>query len=210
VSNGSLEFWNLGFQPGAAVQNVIRWGRGRFNAQLAALATSGRATVINEPHVTCHNNEMGEVSFVTTIPYYTSTSEYNQFGQRIRGETEWEEVDVENSLFVMPRINADDTVTMSLSPMLSDQVGEVVGPDGSSYPIITEQEVYTSVTVQDGESIVMGGLIRKDDSVTHQETPLLSKLPVIGKLFRSKSYKTSNSELLIFVTPKIVRDVPAQ
>ncbi|MFO7945710.1 MAG: hypothetical protein R6V19_02700, partial [Armatimonadota bacterium] len=83
-------------------------------------------------------------------------------------------------------------------------------PDGSSYPIITEQEVYTSVTVQDGESIVMGGLIRKDNSVTHQETPLLSKLPVIGKLFRSKSYKTSNSELLIFVTPKIVRDVPAQ
>ena len=56
----------------------------------------------------------------------------------------------------------------------------------------------------------MGGLIRKDESQTYQNTPLLSKLPIIGKLFRSKHARSSNSELLIFVTPRIIREVPPQ
>lgn len=210
VSNGSLEFWNLGFAPSEAVNNAVRYSRGRFSATLAALQSSGRAMVINEPRVTCPNNQYAEVNFYTTIPYFTATTEYNQFGQRINTEVESDFIDVENSLYVMPRINADDSVTMYLEPELQDNVGEVEGPNGETIPIITTQYVSTTVTVPDGDTIVMGGLIRKSESFTFQETPLLAQLPVIGKLFRSKSANTSNSELLIFVTPRIIRDIPLQ
>jgi len=110
----------------------------------------------------------------------------------------------------LPRINADDTITIELYPILEDQVGEVVGPNGETMPIIVSQEVSTTVTVADGDTIVLGGLIRKNEAYTFQNTPLLSKLPVIGKLFRSKRARSSNSELLIFVTPRIIREVPPQ
>jgi len=210
VANGALEFWNLGFAPGEAINNVVRYARGRFQATLAAMQNEGRATVINAPHVICPNNQFASISFYTEIPYYTSTTEYNQFGQRIATEIEWEEATIENTLEVVPRINADDTITIELYPVLEDQIGEVIGPNGESMPIIVSQEVQTTVTVADGDTIVLGGLIRKDESYTHQNTPLLSKLPIIGKLFRSKRARSSNSELLIFVTPRIIRDVPPQ
>jgi type II secretory pathway component GspD/PulD (secretin) len=210
VATGALEFWNLGFAPGEAVSNVVKYARGRFTSTLAALETNGRATVVNAPHVTCPNNQYAEVSFSTEIPYYVATTEYNQFGQRIATSVDWETTTVENSLMVMPRINADDTVTIELYPILEDQVGEVVGPNGEAMPIIVSQEVSTTVTVADGDTIVLGGLIRKNETYTYQNTPLLSKLPVIGKLFRSRRARASNSELLIFVTPRIIREVPPQ
>ena len=210
IANGALEFWNLGFAPAEAVNSIIRYSRGRFSGMLAALQQNGRATVVNEPHVICPNNSYAEVNFFTTIPFFTATTEYNQFGQRISSEVEADYVDVENSLYVMPRINADDSITVFLEPELQDNVGEVVGPNGEAIPIITTQFVSTQVTVPDGDTIVMGGLIRKDVSFSYQKTPLLHKLPIIGKLFESKHARTSNSELLIFVTPKIIRDVPAQ
>jgi len=110
----------------------------------------------------------------------------------------------------MPRINADDSVTLYLEPTLEDQIGEVVGPGGEAVPIITTQYVSTTVTVPDGDTVVMGGLIRKDESTNYNHTPLLSKLPIIGPLFRSKTFRQSNSELLIFVTPQIIREIPPQ
>jgi type II secretory pathway component GspD/PulD (secretin) len=210
VATGALEFWNLGFAPGEAVSNVVKFARGRFTSTLAALETTGRAVVVNAPHVTCPNNQYAEVSFSTEIPYYVATTEYNQFGQRIATQVDWETTAVENSLMVLPRINADDTITIELYPILEDQVGEVVGPNGETMPIIVSQEVSTTVTVADGDTIVLGGLIRKNEAYTYQNTPLLSKLPVIGKLFRSKRAQSSNSELLIFVTPRIIREVPPQ
>jgi len=207
ISNGSLEFWNQGFAPGEAINNVVRFARGRFEAQLNALLSSGRATVINEPHVITQNNQFAEINFYTEIPYFSAIVSYNQYGTREVDFTA-DFVTVENSLWVVPRINADDSVTMYLEPMLQDQVGEVEGPNGERIPIITSQYVSTQVRVADGETIVLGGLIRKDESTTLRETPLLSRIPIIGRLFQARRTSKRNSELLIFVTPRIVRDVP--
>jgi type II secretory pathway component GspD/PulD (secretin) len=209
LSNGSLEFFNQGFAPGEAVNNVVRFARGRFEAQLNALLSSGRATVINEPHVVTMNNQFAEVNFFTTIPYFSAQISYNQFGNR---EVEFtsEFIDVENSLWVVPRINSDDTITVYLEPTLEDTVGEVEGPNGERIPIVTSQYVSTQVRVADGETVVLGGLIRRDESSTLRETPLLSRIPIIGKLFQGRRLNKRNSELLIFVTPRIVREVPAQ
>lgn len=208
MDNGSLAFRASGFAPGST-QNMVTFARGRFEATLTALLSTGRATVINEPHVITMNNQFAEINFLTTIPYFSAQIEYNQFGNRTVTYTD-EEVDVENSLWVVPRINADDSITVYLEPTLEDQVGTVVSPEGTSIPITTSQYVSTQVRVADGETIVLGGLMRKDESSNSKETPLLSRIPIIGKLFRSQSVSKRNSELLIFVTPRIVRDVPKQ
>lgn len=209
ISNGTLEFFNQGFAPGEAVNNVVRFARGRFEAQLNALLASGRATVVNEPHVIAMNNQFAEINFSTTIPYFTAQISYNQFGQRTVDFTN-DEIDVENSLWVVPRINADDSITVYLEPTLDDVVGNVVGPNGESVPVVTSQYVSTTVRVADGETVVLGGLIRKDESSSLRETPLLSRIPIIGRLFQGRSTRKSNSELLVFVTPRIIRDIPPQ
>jgi type II secretory pathway component GspD/PulD (secretin) len=108
----------------------------------------------------------------------------------------------------MPRINADDSVSLYLMPNVSNVAGYVEAPDGSRAPIITYQTVETMVRVKDGETMVLGGLITKDDSTTKLHTPLLSRIPVLGKLFDSRSKTLNDTELLIFVTPRILRDAP--
>lgn len=205
VTNGALEIYNMGFAPGEAANNGVRYGRGRWWAELAVLQNNSQATVINEPRVTCMNGMPGMIAFETQIPYFSATISYNQFGQRTVDYTS-DEVEVANELWVVPQINPDDSIRMMLAPVLEDQVGTVEGPNGESIPIVTSQYVETMVRVKDGETIVLGGVIRKDESVNLRSTPLLSQIPIIGKLFQAKSTERSDTELLIFVTPKIVRD----
>jgi len=205
VTNGALDVFNLGFAPGEAANNGIRYGRGRWWAELAVLENNSMATVINEPRVTCMNGSPGLIGFETEIPYFSAEISYNQFGQRTVDYTS-DTVDVTNELWVVPQINPDDSIQMVLAPQLEDQVGTVEGPNGESIPIITSQYVETMVRVQDGETVVLGGVIRQDESTNLRRTPLLADIPIIGKLFESRSTDRTSSELLIFVTPKIVRD----
>lgn len=209
VSNGALEVWNLGFAPGEASNNGMRYGMGRFWAELAVLQNRGQATVINQPKVTCMNGTPGTISFETEIPYFAATISYNQFGQRTVDYTS-EFVQVVSELWVVPQINPDDSVRMQLSPQLQDQVGTVEGPNGERIPIITTQFVETMVRVPDGETIVLGGVVRKDESNNIRSTPLLSDIPIIGGLFQSKRKEITSTELLIFVTPRIIRDMAVE
>ena len=209
VSNGALEVWNLGFAPGEASNNGMRYGMGRFWAELAVLENSGQAVVINQPKVTCMNGTPGVISFETEIPYFAATISYNQFGQRTVDYTS-EFVEVVSELWVVPQINPDDSVRMQLSPQLQDQVGTVEGPNGERIPIITTQYVETMVRVPDGETVVLGGVVRKDESQNIRSTPLLSDIPIIGKLFQSRRKEITSTELLIFVTPRIIRDMAVE
>ncbi len=209
VTNGALEIFNLGFAPGEAANNGIRYGRGRWWAELAVLENNSMATVINEPRVTCMNGMPGLIAFETEIPYFAAQISYNQFGQRTVDYTS-EFVQVTNELWVVPQINPDDSIKMQLSPQLQDQVGTVEGPNGERIPIITSQYVETMVRVQNGETIVLGGVIRQDESVNLRKTPLLADIPIIGKLFQSRRTEKNNTELLIFVTPRIVRDISTE
>jgi len=208
VDNGSLGFFNQGFAPGQGL-SVVRFSRGRFTAELRSLEQQGRAKIINEPSVVTQNNMPAEVMFSTTIPYFSATATYNEFGFR-QVEFESDEVDVENALYVTPRINSDDTITLDLEPEIEDQVGQVVGPQGEVIPIVSSQSVYTRVTVADGETLAIGGMIRKNEVVNTRRTPLLSEIPLIGNLFRSQTRTVRNSELIIFVTPQIIRPLPRE
>jgi len=208
VSNGATEFFNLGFAPGEGI-SVARFRRGRFEAELRTLISEGRAQVINEPRVTTQNNMPAEVNFSTEIPYFYATITYNQFGQR-EVDYESDTVSVMQALYVTPRISEDDSIVLDLQPEIDDQVGTVVGPNGETLPIISTQTAYTQVRVPDGDTLVIGGMIRRNETHNIRKTPLLSEIPIIGDLFKSKKTAIRNSELLIFVTPRIIREIPRQ
>ncbi len=205
VTDGALEIFNLGFAPGEAANQGIRYGRTRWWAELAVLESEDQATVINEPRVVCMNGMPGMIAFETEIPYFSAQITYNQFGQRQVDYTA-DFIQVVNELMVVPQINPDDSVQMMLAPQLQDQVGTVVGPQGEAIPIVTSQYIETMVRVHDGETVVLGGVIRGDESINVRRVPLLSEIPIIGNLFTSRRVEQNNTELLIFVTPKIVRD----
>jgi len=208
VANGSAEFFNLGFAPGEGI-NVARFRRGRFEAELRTLLSENRAELVNAPRVTAQNNMEASVDFTTEIPYFYATVTYNEFGQR-SVDFETETVSVTQSLYVTPRILEDDSVVLMLEPEIDDQVGTVIGPNGEVLPIVSTQTAYTQVRVADGDTIVIGGLTRTNEAVNIRKTPLLSSLPIIGNLFRSRTTKQRRSQLLIFVTPTIIREIPRQ
>lgn len=206
IKNTRIQVFNQGFAPPQALNSVVRFATGNLDAQLNALLKSSRATVISEPRVATTNNMFASVEFSTEIPFFAANVNYNQFGTRtVDFSPDW--VPVENYLDVMPRVNADDSITLMLMPNISNVAGFVEGPNGERIPITTYQNVFTQLTVKDGETAVIGGLITKDDSTTKLRTPLLSKIPIIGKLFDSRAKNLNDTELLIFVTPRILREV---
>ncbi len=89
-------------------------------------------------------------------------------------------------------------------------MGTVIGPNGEVLPIVSTQSVYTRVRVADGDTLVIGGFTRTNETFNIRKTPLLHKLPIIGNLFRSRIVADRQSELLIFVTPRILREIPEQ
>ncbi len=207
VTDSQLEFFNLGFAPATAVNNVVRFAKGRFQATLGATLSSGRATVMAEPIVTTQNNLTAEIDFYTEIPFFSATVTYNEFGNRTVDYTN-DYVYVDNVLSVTPRINGDDSITMELYPEIDQQVGTVTGPNGEQIPITSNWYIYVpQVTVADGETLVLGGMINKTEDESVRATPLLSEIPILGNLFKSKVKSVNNSEVLIFVTPRIVRPI---
>jgi type II secretory pathway component HofQ len=114
--------------------------------------------------------------------------------------------DITTELIVRPRINDDGTITMTLNPRVED-LGQVrVGPDGQEVPDILSQELQVATRVKNGETIVLGGLTRKSTQGRSTRYPVLGDLPLIGQFFRTTSTSRDDSELLIFVTARVLED----
>ena len=110
------------------------------------------------------------------------------------------------SLTVTPQITPDDRIIMDLT-VTKDSVGEEVPTGlGGSIPSIDTRELVTQVVVNDGETVVLGGVYETELRNTVNKVPGLGDIPGLGYLFRTKATTNNNAELLIFVTPKIIRE----
>ena len=105
------------------------------------------------------------------------------------------------SLRVTPQITPDDRVIMDLQ-VNKDSVGEIF----FDVPSINTREIKTQVLVENGETIVLGGVFEQETRKDTTKVPFLGDLPLIGVLFRNKSEKNTKEELLVFITPKIIKD----
>jgi len=180
----------------------VNFATGGLTTRLRALMLEGYGTVVNAPFVRTLNNQPATV-FQTIQTYIFLTQTQVTTVGVINTVTPFP-VNAQSFLQVKPRINADDTITISISPQLAE-FGQIRrGPDGTEIPDLLTQGIQVSTIVKNGETIVLGGLNRKQETNTFQRFPILSELPIIGNLFRSTSRRVNNQELLIFITPRIV------
>ena len=165
---------------------------------LNALQTDQRFEVLSTPRIFTANNSQAEINISQSIPYVLSQREdtngnltYNYSFQ-----------DVGIVLNVTPRITADGYVTMEVTQTAND----LQGYTSFNAPIVNQRQAETTVSVKDGETIVLGGIIRNTVTSTVKKIPLLGDIPILGNLFKSKEKTDSKTELLVFLTPRIVRD----
>lgn len=158
--------------------------------ELSAAQAESRAEVISNPRVITSNQNTARIEQGTEIPYLSSTSS---------GATDVEFKKAVLSLEVTPQITPDDRVSMKLA-VNSDSVGQ----EFAGIPSIDTREVTTDVLVDNGQTVVLGGIYEENSTVANTRVPFFSDIPLVGRLFRTDSVTNDKSELLIFITPKII------
>jgi len=187
---------------------MVGYANGNVIANLKASLANSKGKLVNGPLISTMNNVPATIQIGKSYPYWTSTTTYDSRGNPITNYTV-QFLDVATELLVLPRVNnSDNSITCTIQPTISDSPGTQKGPDGTEVPIVTEQTLQTTRRVANGETIVLGGIIRKEESSSVSKIPLLGNLPIIGPLFSSTSKSSKNTELLIFLTPTIVPDKP--
>ena len=108
------------------------------------------------------------------------------------------------SLKVTPRINDDSTITLRVNPIVEEIIGYTGSPDNQK-PITSERSISTTVIVGNSETVVLGGLLKETSVETEHKVFLLGSLPILGPLFTHKTTEKKTTDLLILITPRILR-----
>ena len=165
--------------------------------ELSALQAEGNGKIVSTPRVIATNQHEARIRQGVEIPYQESSSS---------GATTTQFKEAVLSLQVTPQITPDDRIIMDLL-VTKDNVGQLVASaTGGNVPSIDTRSVTTSVVVSDGQTVVLGGIYETEIRETINKVPVLGDIPGLGYLFRSRSNVNNNAELLIFVTPKILRE----
>jgi general secretion pathway protein D len=192
------------FNPGGNV--VVGLTTGNLAASLRAELTRNSGNIINSPIISTINNQYAEINIGSNIPYWTTVLVSVGNGQVVQ-QQQMNQLQVQTYLRVLPRVNGDGTITLTLMPSVQDTGNVYNSPDGNQViPETRFQTLYTMRRVMNGETIVVGGFIRKNKTINMTQIPILGELPIVGTLFRTTSTATSDRELLIFVTPTIIGD----
>lgn len=170
-----------------------------FTALFNILSSDNNTRIVQEPQTTTQDNTTATLTSGTTYPIMVPTGEGSAFGS---SPVTFEDQEINVSLTITPRINEGRFVTMNINTSVDALVG-FSGPDDDR-PIVSSRSSTTQVSVPNGETLLMGGLIFDQRIETITSIPILSKIPLIKKLFIDKSTKNEQRELLIFITPNIV------
>jgi type IV pilus assembly protein PilQ len=172
-----------------------KWGD--LEAQLQVLASQNKANIISNPRITTVDNREAKIVVGQKIPLIV---------QDVAGNPVSQLQTVGIQLKVTPHLTSEKKIIMDLHPEVSDLASGATVQGGL---IINTSEADTRVMVDDGQTAVIGGLIRTNETLVHFGVPILKDIPLVGLLFSTKSTSKQNRELIIFVTPKLVADVTA-
>ncbi len=164
-----------------------------LDVRLAALENTGRARVLSAPRVVTQDNEKATIESGRQIPIRVATTD----------KISVIFVNATLKLDVTPQISADGNVNMTVD-ITNDSVDFANAEPGNPPPII-KKEAKTVLKVRDGQTAVIGGVFVTNEGISQNGLPFLSKIPVLGWLFKNRTKTRTNDELLIFLTPKIVR-----
>jgi len=161
-----------------------------LNLELTALETDERGKVVSSPRVTTANQQKAKIASGTEIPYLEASSS---------GAATVSFKEAVLSLEVTPQITPDDKIIMDL-----DVQKESIGTIFSGVPSIDTQNIQTQVLVANGETAVLGGIYEQEESNAVEKVPFFGDIPILGNAFKTRTRTDNKSELLIFITPKIM------
>ncbi|WP_420934768.1 type IV pilus secretin PilQ [Alteromonas sp. A081] len=182
----------IGFQVASLIDGTI------LDLELSALESESKGEIIASPRITVANQHEAYIEQGTEIPFVQATSS---------GATAVEFKKAVLSLKVTPHITPDNRIILDLV-VTQDTRGETVSTSTGDAVAIDTQEIQTQVLVENGETIVLGGIFQQTSSDSVNKVPLFGDLPVLGALFRNTTELQQKRELLIFVTPKIITEKP--
>ncbi len=175
--------------------------KGDFSVLIQALGQSTRANLLSTPSVTTLDNEMAEIVVGQNVPFRTGS--YATDGNTTTPFTTIERSDVGITLRVVPRVHDGDTVRLEVSQEVSSLIGSVAG---AADLITNRRSIQTTVLADDGQTIVLGGLISDDQIRTKSQVPILGSIPIIGEAFKSHRDSKTRRTLFVFLKPTILRD----
>jgi type II secretory pathway component GspD/PulD (secretin) len=187
----NVQAGTVGNAPPTGLQ--VLWGMGDVAALGGVDLRRGRGRNVVGANVTTFNNTPATVSFGQVLPFFISHVTYDWWGNR-HVDTEANAIFTGIEFWVLPRINADDSVTLRLIPTITDAVGAVTAPDGSSLPITKTVMTDVNVRVPDGQSLVIGGMERSADDATQRFRSLLGETQI-----------TRATHPVLLVTPHVIR-----
>lgn len=209
VSLGSIVATLL---PGSAVAStVVNAGlslaggsAGNFSVLVQALGSSTKANLLSTPSITTLDNEAAEIVVGQNVPFRTGS--YATDGNTLTPFTTIERQDVGLTLRVVPRIHEGDSIRLEVSQEISSLVGAVTG---AADLITNRRSIQTTVLADNGDTIVLGGLISDDRTAVKSQVPVLGDIPIVGNLFKSRSVEQVKRTLFVFLRPTILRDRPS-
>lgn len=171
-----------------------------INVAVRALASDRKATVLQRPRIQTFHAREASIIVGERRPFVGSTF----FGNNAIGtssQINYEEISVE--LHVLPLINQEGLVVLEIEQIVKDLNGfETI--DGNRVPVVASRQAMASVAVQDGQTIILGGMITTSKSISHSGVPVLKDIPVMGNLFRSKNETENQVELVVLIKPKVM------
>jgi type IV pilus assembly protein PilQ len=178
-----------------------------FKAVLDFLRSRSNTKLIASPRILTVNNQKATINVGKIIPVATYERNETSGAWEITG---WEQLNVGINLEVTPQISPDGHIKLKLKPEVSNSVGSI-GDGINERPIIATRKAETEVQIRDGQTVVIGGLVKEKESRTEKKVPFLGDIPFLGKLFSRTELGTDEepqekTDLLIFVTAHIIKD----
>ncbi len=184
-----------------------------FGLLFQALATNSNVNVLSSPHILTTDNEDAEISVGQNIPYQSSFSNYGVGTGSTSGTTgttgfgfpvqSIQRQDVALTLKITPHVNASDMVRLEIDQEISD----IADPDFEGHgPSWSKRTIKTTVVVRDQQSIVIGGLMADRTTYSESKVPLLGDVPILGYLFKYTQKGKSKTNLLVLLTPYVIKD----
>ena len=170
---------------------------GDLSAFLNAMKTDDRFQVLSTPKIFTSNNVEAEINISQSVPFVLSTREDNNGNLTFNYSFQ----DVGIVLTVTPRITSNGYVTLDVNQTAND----LQGFTDFNAPIVNQRQASTTVSVKDGNTIVLGGIMRSTVTSRVKKLPILGDIPILGELFKSTDVTKSKTELLVFLTPRVVR-----
>lgn len=200
--NANMSTSLLNAKMGNSGLNVTVGNPDRWTAVLSALATENKVNILSRPSVLASNSIPAKIDVSQEIPVASSQYEYTS-GDNPMVSTDIEYRDTGIMLSVTPNINEQGLVTMDVSQEISEQASNVsVG--GKDYPSFFKRNTETTLTVQSGQTIVIGGLIRETKTDGASGMPWFTNIPVLGFLFGKTSDSINKTELIILISPYVI------